>query len=712
MPGMTSLHPSCDPCARKAPGQVVLGPGWNGCGGAVLRGLRNIYAAHALREVRPALEEACRAAEDGLHVAGFVAYEAAPAFDRAMRCKPARTPLVWMAAFSDREAWTPDRVPPDPSALSAPGSARFACGPARYRALVETVREHIREGDVYQVNLTSPVSFAPRRAPWPLFEALLQRQPVPYAAWMDAGSVQLLSCSPELFFDRRGDCLTARPMKGTAPRGRTASEDNALAEWLARDEKNRAENIMIVDLLRNDLSRCCEPGSVRASAVCRTERYETLIQMTTSVQGRLTPGVSTPDVFAALFPCGSVTGAPKIRAMDLIRRCESEPRGAYCGAAGYMHGDRAVFNVAIRTVEVRSGEARLGVGSGVVWDSDPEKEYAECWLKAEFLTGPHRAEASPSGMPGPAPVSSPPVSPSPVSSPPVSSPPVSSPPVSPPPVSPSPVSPPPVSSPPVSSPPVSPSPALLRERGSEEGAPAPVLIETMRYDGGDVALLARHMSRLRASARALGHAWDEQAVRQRVADVACGPEPRRIRVALASSGALDVSTHPIPAAQASRVWRLGLAAVRIDSSDPLRRHKTTCRERYDRLHRKAVQEGFDEVIFLNERGEAAEGSRTNIVAQFGSRRITPPVESGALPGVYRRFLLDTQEDLAEGVLFPEDLRAADALYVCNAVAGCVPARLDEALGHICEEQVREEPPIDEKQMREEPPIGEEPPSGA
>ena len=654
MPGMTSLHPSCDPCARKAPGQVVLGPGWNGCGGAVLRGLRNIYAAHALREVRPALEEACRAAEDGLHVAGFVAYEAAPAFDRAMRCKPARTPLVWMAAFSDREAWTPDRVPPDPSALSAPGSARFACGPARYRVLVETVREHIREGDVYQVNLTSPVSFAPRRAPWPLFEALLQRQPVPYAAWMDAGSVQLLSCSPELFFDRRGDCLTARPMKGTAPRGRTASEDNALAEWLARDEKNRAENIMIVDLLRNDLSRCCEPGSVRASAVCRTERYETLIQMTTSVQGRLTPGVSTPDVFAALFPCGSVTGAPKIRAMDLIRRCESEPRGAYCGAAGYMHGDRAVFNVAIRTVEVRSGEARLGVGSGVVWDSDPEKEYEECWLKAEFLTGPHRAEASPS---------------------------------------------------PVSSSPVSPSPALLRERGSEEGAPALALIETMRYDGGDVALLARHMSRLRASARALGHAWDEQAVRQRVADVACGLEPRRIRVALASSGALDVSAHPIPAAQASRVWRLGLAAVRIDSSDPLRRHKTTCRERYDRLHRKAVQEGFDEVIFLNERGEAAEGSRTNIVAQFGSRRLTPPVESGALPGVYRRFLLDTQEDLAEGVLFPEDLRAADALYVCNAVAGCVPARLDEALGHICEEQVREEPPIDEKQMCEEPPSG-------
>ncbi len=625
MRSVKSLHS----CAPEAPGQVVLGPGWNGCGGAVLRGLRKIYAAHALHEVRPALEEACRAAEEGLHVAGFVAYEAAPAFDGAMRCKPARTPLLWMAAFSDREAWTSARASPDLSALPAPGSARFACGPARYRMLVETVRAHIREGDVYQVNLTGPVSFTPRRAPWPLFEALLQRQPVPYAAWMDIGSAQILSCSPELFFDRRGDRLVARPMKGTAPRGRDASEDEALAEWLAGDEKSRAENIMIVDLLRNDLSRCCEPGSVRTEHVCRTERYETLIQMTTSVRGRLSPGASTPDVFAALFPCGSVTGAPKIRAMDIIRRCESAPRGAYCGAAGYMHGDRAVFNVAIRTIEMRSGEARLGVGSGVVWDSVPEKEYEECLLKAGFLTGPNRAGAPPSGMDA-----------------------------------------------------VSPPPALLRERGLEGDAPAPLLIETMRCEAGGVALLERHIARLRRSARALGYAWDEQAFRSRVGEVACGSEPRKIRATLDSSGRLDVSVYPLPAMRAPRIWRLSLAAARIDSADPLRRHKTTCRESYDHLRRKAAQEGFDEVIFLNERGEVAEGSRTNIVARFGSRRITPPVDSGALPGVYRRFLLDTRDDLEEGALFPEDLRAADAIYACNAVAGCVPARLDEAAARI------------------------------
>lgn len=615
----------------EAPGQVVLAPGWNGCGGAVLRGLKAIHAAHALHEVRPVLEEAYRAAESGLHVAGFVAYEAAPAFDRAMRCKPARTPLVWMAAFSDREDWAPDPGPPAVAALPAPHSVRFAYDLAAYAALADAVREHIREGDVYQVNLTGPASFVPRSAPWPLFEALLRRQPVPYAAWMDAGSVQILSCSPELFFDRRGDRIAARPMKGTAPRGRTLAEDEALEAWLARDEKNRAENIMIVDLLRNDLSRCCAPGSVRTEQAFRTERYETLIQMTTSVEGRLSRGASTPDVFAALFPCGSVTGAPKIRAMDIIHRCESSPRGAYCGAAGYMHGDRAVFNVAIRTVEMDSAQARLGVGSGVVWDSVPAQEYEECLLKAGFLTGSNRAGASRTGAAGGAAP-----------------------------------------------------PGLLRERGLKEGA-APLLIETMRYEAGGVALLEWHIARLRRSARALGYVWDEQVFRRRVGAAACGPDPRRIRAALGPAGALDVSARPLPATHVAREWRMGLADARIDSSDPLRRHKTTRRERYDRLRRKAAREGFDEVIFLNERGEVAEGSRTNIVAQFGSRRITPPVDSGALPGVYRRFLLDTRDDLAEGVLFPEDLRRADALYACNAVAGCVSARLDEKGGCIYEE---------------------------
>ncbi len=626
MSGARESFPSCDKRAGAAPGKVVLGPGWNGCGGAVLHGLQKTFAAYALDEVSPMLDKACRAAEDGLHVAGFVAYEAAPAFDRAMRCQPSRTLLVWMAAFSDREAWASKSSPSDFASLSIPFPARFAYDPAHYLSLVKAVRKHIREGDVYQVNITGPMSFVPPSAPWPLFQALLRRQPVPYAAWLDAGAVQILSCSPELFFDRRGDCVTTRPMKGTAPRGRNASEDTVFEQWLEKDEKNRAENVMIVDLLRNDLSKCCEPGSVHTADLFRTDRYETLIQMTTSIRGRLSPGATTRDIFAALFPCGSVTGAPKIRAMDIIHRCESEPRGAYCGAVGYMHRDRAVFNVAIRTAELLAGEARLGVGSGLVWDSVPEEEYEECLLKAGFLTGLN--------------VSSPVHGSSVASSPSV----------------------------------------LLREPEPAGDTLPPLLIETMLREDGAIALLESHAERLRTSAQTLGYDFDEQVFRQRVADASCLQEPCRIRATLDVAGSIEVSVHPLDGAQAPETWRLCLAGVRIDSSDPYRRHKTTCRERYDRLHREAVGQGFDEVIFLNERGEVAEGSRTNVVAEFGSRRITPLVASGALPGVYRRFLLETCSDLEEGVLFLEDLHRADALYVCNAVAGCVRARLDEISG--------------------------------
>ena len=631
MSGARESLPSGDKRTEAAPGKVVLGPGWNGCGGAVLQGLQKTFVAYALDEVRPMLDGACRAAEEGLHVAGFVAYEAAPAFDRAMQCKPPRTPLVWMAAFTDRQAWAPDGLPSDFASLPVPLPACFAYDPGHYLSLVRTVQEHIREGDVYQVNITGPMSFTPPCETWSLFQALLHRQPVPYAAWLDAGPVQVLSCSPELFFDRRGDAVITRPMKGTVPRGRNASEDTAFEQWLEKDEKNRAENVMIVDLLRNDLSKCCEPGSVHTTDLFRTERYETLIQMTTSVQGRLSPGAATQDIFSALFPCGSVTGAPKVRAMDIIRRRESEPRGAYCGAVGYMHRDRAIFNVAIRTAEVLPGEARLGVGSGLVWDSVPEEEYEECLLKAGFLTGLN------------------------------------------------------ASSPLCDASVASSSPVLLREPESTGDTLPPLLIETMRCEDGVIALLERHIDRVRTSARALGYDFDEQVFRQRVADAACLEGECRIRATVDVAGRIEVSVHPLGGAHAPGVWRLCLASVRVDSSDPYRRHKTTYRERYDRLHREAVREGFDEVVFLNERGEVAEGSRTNVVAEFGSRRITPPVDSGALPGVYRRFLLETCGDLEEGVLFPEDLRRADALYVCNAVAGCVRARLYGADVRIHEE---------------------------
>ncbi len=212
-----------------------------------------------------------------------------------------------------------------------------------------------------------------------------------YGAFVETGRAALASVSPELFFridpGADGRTITARPMKGTAPRGATPEADDQLEEALRASPKDRAENLMIVDLLRNDLARISDPGTVWVMELFETERYDTVTQMTSTVQAHLRPDVRLSDTMRALFPCGSITGAPKVRAMQIIRALEDRPRGVYCGAIGCAAPDgTATFNVAIRTAEVAEGRGRYGVGSGVVWDSDAASEYAECRLKARVLT--------------------------------------------------------------------------------------------------------------------------------------------------------------------------------------------------------------------------------------------------------------------------------------------------------------------------------------
>ena len=265
--------------------------------------------------------------------------------------------------------------------------ARLGVSEAEYTDALRTVRRHIGRGNVYQINYTAPLRFRMEGDPRGLYRRLRARQRVPYAAYLNLGDQKILSCSPELFLRRDGDRVITRPMKGTIRRGRTLAEDRALQEELANDPKNRAENLMIVDLLRNDLSVCCRPGSVTVPLLYETEPYQTVTQMTSTVEGRLRDDAGLADLLRALFPCGSVTGAPKRRAMRIIRELETTPRGVYCGAIG-MAGpdDTAVFSVPIRTAVVEGNKGTMGLGSGVVWDSDPAAEYEECTLKGEFLT--------------------------------------------------------------------------------------------------------------------------------------------------------------------------------------------------------------------------------------------------------------------------------------------------------------------------------------
>jgi para-aminobenzoate synthetase / 4-amino-4-deoxychorismate lyase len=346
-------------------------------------------------EVADVLGAAESAAARGLWVAGFVAYEAAPGLDPALAVRaPDATglPLAWFAMFEARE----DAVLPRPREDPAP-PAEGAWVPSvdreRYDASIESIREHIAAGDTYQVNYTIRLRSLIDGDDRGLYRDLCYAQRGRHAAYLNTGRYRVLSASPELFFRIEDGRLTTRPMKGTAPRGRWRAEDESIARGLRSSVKERAENAMIVDLLRNDLGRVSRTGSVGWSSVFEPERYETVWQLTSTVTSELEPGQGLVQVFKALFPCGSVTGAPKVRTMELIAELEDSPRGVYCGAVGWLspanwQGPRASFNVAIRTVVVDSqtGLADYGVGGGITWDSSPNGEYEETVAKARVLT--------------------------------------------------------------------------------------------------------------------------------------------------------------------------------------------------------------------------------------------------------------------------------------------------------------------------------------
>jgi len=271
-------------------------------------------------------------------------------------------------------------------ASSLPENLSFSCSEEDYAGKIAAIRREIAAGNVYQVNYTGQYSFAASSDPVGLFSRLRGRQPDSWMAMLNTPDCQILSVSPELFFRRRGRLIETMPMKGTARRGVTEAEDRYALQELQRCTKNRAENLMIVDLLRNDLGRICRPGSVRVPELFAPRSWPTLHQMVSRISGELREDVDLYALFRALFPCGSVTGAPKIRAMQLIDGLEDSPRGVYTGTVGFMTPGRdMVFNVAIRTVEVRGNEAVYGAGSGIVWDSDALGEFRECALKADIL---------------------------------------------------------------------------------------------------------------------------------------------------------------------------------------------------------------------------------------------------------------------------------------------------------------------------------------
>lgn len=352
----------------------------------------DIIIAYDAKDFLPALAAAQAASDAGKWLAGYFSYEAGYLLEPKLVPRlpeGRRAPLVCLGVF---DAPVEEGVPRnDAPATNGPiFDARASWSAQDYARRFARLHDHIRKGDCYQGNLTFPVRAQWSGDPLAAFDALTGRQPVKYGALISLGDPIILSRSPELFFaiDAEG-MIETHPMKGTAPRGATKAEDARLKSFLRNDEKNQAENRMIVDLLRNDISLISEIGTLEVPELFRIESYPTVHQMVSRVRAKLLPCLGIRQIFGALFPCGSITGAPKIRAMEILHELEETPRDVYCGAIGWIApGGMMRFSVAIRTISLfSSGEAVYNVGGGVVFDSTAQEEYQECLLKARFATG-------------------------------------------------------------------------------------------------------------------------------------------------------------------------------------------------------------------------------------------------------------------------------------------------------------------------------------
>lgn len=343
-----------------------------------------VITTHRLEEVKSCFKQIQEAVENGYYAAGFLSYESAPAFDSAYIVnKESKMPLLWFGIFSQAKNET----------LSSSGSYTLTdwkpdVNMDEYKTSIQSIKKAIENGITYQTNYTIRLQSKFQGETIAFFNKLKKAQASNYCAYLNTGEYSILSASPELFFHVKDGSITTRPMKGTIKRGKTYQEDMEYANWLYHSEKNRAENVMIVDLLRNDLGVIAKPGSVKVPKLFEIEQYPTVHQMTSTITAKLPKNMEFFDIFQALFPCGSITGAPKISTMDIISQLEKTPREVYCGAIGYItpHNE-AIFNVPIRTVIIDhvSHQATYGVGGGVTWDSTSEDEYQEVLAKAKLL---------------------------------------------------------------------------------------------------------------------------------------------------------------------------------------------------------------------------------------------------------------------------------------------------------------------------------------
>jgi para-aminobenzoate synthetase/4-amino-4-deoxychorismate lyase len=594
----------------------------------------NIITTSSIADVPAALQKIDEAVKSGHYVAGWISYEAAYALEKKL-AQPSfplsSEPLVWMMVCDKPPQ---EFSPADIQNLlhaAKKGNQRLANlkiqspqGFQDYKSALDTVKNYIVAGDVYQVNYTFPQDITLEGSPLGLYERLRGAQPVEYGAYIDTGIDKILSFSPELFVRCENGTLRSRPMKGTIDRGRYREEDEANQRQLESDPKARAENLMIVDLIRNDISKIADKGSVEVTSLFNIERYPTLWQMTSEITARCKANLKPSAVIQALFPCGSVTGAPKVRSMQIIQEIEKKARGVYCGAIGYFspNGDFRL-NVPIRTLvlnaskDPEAGEVaslpitggRYSIGSGVVADSKIDLEYEECLLKGKFLNQETK-------------------------------------------------------------------PFSLIET---------MLLQDGEYRFLDSHMKRLEESAAFFDFKLNTDTISEQL--EHIKSISDPGSLLRVRLLVDKAGTSSVTTkkmktqpriwslNRLPQINSEPLATVTVTPDKVYSEDIFVFHKTTHRSLYDTVYKDAIKKGHIDSLFTNERDEITEGAITNLFVKHAGRWITPPISAGVLNGTLRDSLLEKRE-VSEHSITIDDLRRAEAIAIGNSVRGLALVQLE------------------------------------
>ena len=568
---------------------------------------------------------------DGYYAAGWFGYEFGYLLDKRLTGlindpKWAEKCVADFAIYSDpliynHRTGEEEFTTVTPRQILAPGyrvsKPRANINKNEYMEALNKIKAYIAAGDTYQVNFTLKLLFELSGSFEAFYQDIRRGQSVTYGAYIRSGDSRIMSFSPELFFSKHKGRIVTRPMKGTLKRGRDMAEDERAMAFLAQDPKNRSENVMIVDLLRNDLARVLHEsggGEVKVESLFDVEVYESLLQMTSTISGEVDGGhfgrISLSKLMQGLFPCGSVTGAPKIRTMEIISELEKDMRGVYTGGVGFFAPDgSAVFNVPIRTISFEGERGEMGIGSGVTHDSDPVVEWEESLLKGNFVTSPAPSFelietllwTAQDGY------------------------------------------------------------WLLDHHLERLGQSARYFYFQFDRDAIKQALL-HHADTLDTAMRVrLTLAKDGRVT---IKSVKCTPAENRSL------------PGEVPQASSQELPEVRLSTVIQQSNDIYLYHKTTHRSVYDEEYRKALENGLFDYLFINEKGELTEGCISNLIVYRDCRYLTPSRYCGLLDGVMRRQLLDANE-IVEATLTLDDVRKADALFCCNSVRGLVRVRFSE-----------------------------------